>query len=264
MNDEMVDRYLARIECTRPEGPTLAALRDLQLAHLLAVPFENLSIHLGEPIVLDEAAVVDKLVDRRRGGFCYELNGAFALLLRALGYDVSLLAARVFDHDALSPPFDHLVLRVTLTSPWLVDVGFGDHSLGPLAVDDPGPQQDPAGVFEVTETPGGDLDVARNGVAQCRIELRPREWVDFVPLCWWHQTSPQSHFTQTLVCSRALRSGGRVTLSDRRLIETVGGRRVERGLTSDAEVLAAYREHFGIILPSGPPHLPPAHPKSEE
>jgi N-hydroxyarylamine O-acetyltransferase len=90
-----VDDYLARIGLPRPVSADLGALRDLQAAHLLAVPFENLSIHLREPIVLDQAALATKVARMHRGGFCYELNGAFAGLLTALGFRVSLLSARV-------------------------------------------------------------------------------------------------------------------------------------------------------------------------
>jgi N-hydroxyarylamine O-acetyltransferase len=79
-----IDRYCARLGDTGPRTPTLATLRRLHYAHLLAVPFENLDIGLGRPIVLDEAALFAKIVERRRGGFCYELNGLFAALLRAL------------------------------------------------------------------------------------------------------------------------------------------------------------------------------------
>ncbi len=99
MDDAHVDAYLDRIGARRPERPDHAALRVLQRSHLGAVPFENLSIHLGEEIVLDADALVAKIVDRRRGGFCYELNGAFAALLRSLGFEVTLLAARVFDGE---------------------------------------------------------------------------------------------------------------------------------------------------------------------
>ena len=87
-----VDDYLARIGVARPASADLQALRDLQTAHLLAVPFENLSIHLDEPIVLDHPALVTKVARMHRGGFCYELNGAFAGLLTALGFRVSLLS----------------------------------------------------------------------------------------------------------------------------------------------------------------------------
>ncbi len=111
----------------------------------MTVPFENLSIHLGEPIDLDGDALFDKVVTRRRGGFCYELNGAFAQLLSALGFPVTLRAARVFADGVPNPPCDHLVLQVDAPGPWLVDVGFGDHSLRPLRRGDGGKQPDAAG-----------------------------------------------------------------------------------------------------------------------
>ena len=249
MDDSRVDGYLERIGASRPERADAAALAELQLRHLRSVPFENLSIHLGEPIVLEEAALVDKLVGRRRGGFCYELNGAFAALLSALGYEVRLMAARVHTPGGLGPPFDHLALRVEAagTGPWLVDVGFGSFSCQPLRLDSQVGQPDPAGSFRLTPTAEGDLEVAVDGQPQYRVEVRPRGLADFEPTCWWHQTSPASHFTQSLVCSM-LTDDGRVTLSDRTLVETTGTGRHERTLTDDAQVRDAYRVHFGIDL----------------
>ena len=87
--------YLARIGAAVPEAPSLDALASLHRAHLLAVPFENLDISLGRPIRLDRDAMYAKVVGARRGGYCYELNGLFALLLRHLGYAVTLVSARV-------------------------------------------------------------------------------------------------------------------------------------------------------------------------
>jgi N-hydroxyarylamine O-acetyltransferase len=252
-----VDAYLARIGAARPGRADTAALRELQLRHLLAVPFENLSIHLGEPIVLEPGALRDKLLRRRRGGFCYELNGAFSELLAALGFQVTLLAARVFGDGGLGPPFDHLALRVDVAGdgPWLADVGFGRHSSYPLRIDTAAEQADPGGTFRVAGTADGDLDVIRDGQPQYRAEPRPRSLGDFGPTCWWQQTSPESHFTRSLVCS-LLTERGRVTLSDRTLIHTTGDRREERTLAGDAEVLDAYRSLFGIVLDRLP--TPPA------
>jgi N-hydroxyarylamine O-acetyltransferase len=247
MNQPDVDAYLARIGAARPARVDSGSLRGLQLHHLRAVPFENLSIHLGEPIVLEEAALADKLVVRRRGGFCYELNGGFAVLLAALGFTVTLLAARVFGGDGLGPPFDHLALRVDLSEPWLVDVGFGTFSHHPLRLEGRSEQADPGGAFRIGAAEHGDLDVFMDGRPQYRLEQRPRALGDFEPTCWWQQTSPRSHFTQSLVCSLPTESG-RLTLSDRTLIETVDGERREQSLTGDAEVLAAYRTFFGIRL----------------
>ncbi|MEV5749920.1 arylamine N-acetyltransferase [Actinoallomurus sp. NPDC052308] len=207
MDETWVQAYLSRIGAEPPARPDDEALRDLHLRHLLAVPFENLSIHLGEDIVLDDDALVAKIVDRRRGGFCFELNGAFGALLSALGYDVTYLDARVFVDGDPSVPYGHLALRV---GPWLVDVGFGSHIHHPLRIDERGDQKDPAGVFRIAETPEGDLDVLRDGRPVYRLETRPRRLRDFVTGCWWHRTSPESHFTRVsgIRVRRPVRDGG--------------------------------------------------------
>src|SRR5574341_1384060 len=111
-----VTTYLNRINYRGSTAPTAAALRGLHLAHLYSVPFENLDIHLGRRIVLDEASFFDKIACHRRGGFCYELNGLFAALLRELGFNVTLLSAGVYEaeHDRFGPDCDHMVLLVQL------------------------------------------------------------------------------------------------------------------------------------------------------
>jgi N-hydroxyarylamine O-acetyltransferase len=243
--------YLDRIAAPRPAVLDAAALGALHLAHQRAVPFENLSIHLGEPISLAEGDLIAKIVTRRRGGFCYELNGAFALLLEALGARVARVAARVYGGQGrLGPLFDHLALVVRLpdgSGPWLADVGFGAHSSYPLRYDGRDRQDDPGGWFLLADAPDGDVDVAKDGDPQYRIERRERALADFVPTCWWQQTSPDSHFTRSTICSR-LTGEGRISLSGRTLIRISGGTRTEQDLGADSEVLAAYRDHFGIAL----------------
>lgn len=252
MNRDDVTAYLDRIGMESPGAPSAELLRELQVRHLSTVPFENLSIHLGEPIRLDEAALLDKIVRRRRGGFCYELNGAFAALLRALGFEVSLLAVSVYDGDTLGPPLDHLALRVDVDgASWLVDVGFGRHAHHPLRLDTDEPQPDPDGGYVVRPVVHPDataVDVLREGVPRYRAELLPRRLTDFVPLCWWQQTSPESHFTQGFTCSMLTAGGGRVTISGNRLITSDGDDRAERELADDAEILRAYRTHFDVRL----------------
>ncbi|GGJ13571.1 arylamine N-acetyltransferase family protein [Streptomyces brasiliensis] len=271
MNADQVDAYLRRFGAVRPVEPTAEALRELHLRHLRAVPFENLSIHLGEEIVLEEKHLLNKLVGARRGGFCYELNGAFAMLLAALGFDVVLLAARVYgEEERLGMPYDHLALRVGTVdgSRWLADIGFGAHSHYPLAFDERAEQSDPGGVFRIVESgpdaagaggrgvgvgPGAagvvDLDVLRDGKPQYRLEVRPRVLEDFVVGAWWHSTSPLSHFVRSTVCSRVAEDGGRITLSGRALtVTTPDGKREVCELAADEEVLATYRERFGIAL----------------
>src|SRR5262252_2854777 len=249
MDESVADVYLGRIGASTPRVLDAAALADLHRAHLLSVPFENLSIHLDEPISLDAADLIDKIVARRRGGFCYELNGAFALLLEALGFEVRRVAARVYGSDGPGPPFDHLalVVRGAGGGPWLADVGFGSHSMFPLLFDSRQDQDDPAGRFRLADAEDDDIEVVKNGEPQYRLERRARVLGDFVPTCWWQQTSPRSHFTQNVICS-LLTAEGRVSISGRTLIITAGGARTERDLCDDRSVLAAYREHFGIEL----------------
>lgn len=239
MDNATRDAYLDRIGATRA-----ASLAELQERHLRAVPFENLSVHLGEDIVLDADALVAKIVQEHRGGFCYELNGAFGALLTALGHDVDLLAARSLGGDELGIPYDHLALRI---GDQLLDVGFGRFAHHPLRLDVRTDQPDPGGTFQITETPDGDLDVFRDGHPEYRLETRPRHLRDFVTGAWWHRTSPESHFTQSLVCS-LLTPTGRVTLSGHTLVRTNNGERTERDLTTDVEILDAYRTYFGITL----------------
>jgi len=250
MDETALAAYLDRIGVDRPPVLDEAALGDLHRAHLMAVPFENLSIHLAEPISLAEDGLIDKIVTRRRGGFCYELNGAFALLLQALGAHVVRAAARVYGDGQLGPPFDHLTLIVRLAGgggPWLADVGFGSHSTYPLRYDSRDEQDDPTGPFSLADAGDGDVEVLRNGEPQYRIEPRERSLADFIPTCWWQQTAPESHFTQGTICSR-LTEDGRVSISGRTLIRTSGGSRTEEQLPTDEAVLAAYRDHFGIAL----------------
>jgi N-hydroxyarylamine O-acetyltransferase len=244
------DAYLARIGVPRPPVLDAPGLADLHRAHQMEVPFENLSIHLDEPISLESGDLISKIVYRRRGGFCYELNGAFALLLETLGAEVSRLGAQVYGSGGLGPPFDHLALAVRLpdgTGPWLADVGFGSHSTYPLSLCSRSEQRDPGGVFQLADAESGDVDLNKDGQPQYRLEQRPRQLTDFVPTCWWQQTSPQSHFTQGSICSR-LTEDGRVSLAGRTLIQTSNGARAERELATDDAVLAAYRDLFGINL----------------
>jgi len=258
MDQVEAEAYLARIGVTGPVHPTAEWLRELQLRHVLAVPFENLDIHLGVPIVLAEPALVDKVVTRRRGGFCYELNGVFAALLRRLGFTVTLLAARVFDPEGrIGPPLDHLALRVETPERWLVDVGFGRFSHHPLRLDSRAEQPDPTGTFQLRDSTDGDVDILQDGRPLYRLEAHPRELADFAPTCWWQQTSPASHFTTSLTCS-LVTATGQVTLAGRRLIQTTGPDRRERTLATDADVLAAYESQFGIGLDHVPTVRTPA------
>jgi N-hydroxyarylamine O-acetyltransferase len=245
--------YLERINYHGSLEPTSEALRDLQLAHLLAVPFENLSIHANQPILLDDEALFTKIVDHRRGGFCYELNGLFAALLRALGFNVAMLSASVANPEGgFGPHFDHMTLMVTLEQPWLVDVGFGDSFREPLRLDEPGEQIQGRRAYRIlpddTHLILLQRDEGDGWKAQYRFTLHPYQYSDYAEMCRYHQTSPQSHFTQQRLCSMATPEG-RMTLTGMRFITTSEKReREERILMSQEEYAEILREHFGIVM----------------
>ncbi len=245
-----IEDYLQRINYTGSLEPAPETLRALQLAHLMSVPFENLSIHSNEPVVLDEDALFTKIVERRRGGFCYECNGLFAGLLRALGFDVKMLAAGVARPDgSFGPQFDHMTLMVTLDERWLADVGFGDSFLEPLLLDSRAEQVQGTRTFRI-DADNDHLILYRRSDGdewqpQYRFTLQPYEFPDYEETCLFHQTSPESHFTKGIICSRATPEG-RITISDMRFITTSGSHRDERNLSGPEELNQILREQFGI------------------
>jgi N-hydroxyarylamine O-acetyltransferase len=243
-----VASYLDRIGHDAPVTASVETLVRLHRAHLLSVPFENFDIHLGVPIVLSVPAFLEKIVTRRRGGFCYELNGLFAWLLTELGFKVALHSARVASAGRFSPEFDHLVLSVKLEDRWVADVGFGESSLDPLRLGAKGDSG--ASAYSIAESSGLWTMARRIGgilEPQYSFALVPRRLDEFEARCVFQQTSPESHFTKKPICSLPTPSG-RISLSGRKLIVTSGGRRGERELESSEEYRTVLRDEFGIEM----------------
>jgi N-hydroxyarylamine O-acetyltransferase len=248
-----LDAYLARLGYSGSREPTLDTLRSLHRQHLFTVPFENLNIGLSRPIVLEEVALFDKVVNQRRGGYCYELNGLFSVALRQMGFKVTLHSAGVWGGGQFGPLGDHLCLLVHLAEPWLADVGFGDSALEPLRFMDRAEQRLTSyRTYRVDEDADGYYIMRErrddeNWQAGYRFWLQPMALPDFAYGNYYMQTSPQSHFTQNRVITLAT-STGRITLSGLRLITTVDGQKTERVLAYEAEWQAVLKEQFGVVL----------------
>jgi N-hydroxyarylamine O-acetyltransferase len=252
-----VAAYLARISYVGPVASTLPVLQALHVAHLQRVPFENLDMHLGRPISLAEEDLFAKIVLRRRGGFCYELNGLFAALLREIGYDVTLLAAQFPLPDGKVPlEFDHLVLRVQAPGmePVLADVAAGRNGFAtPLTIATGVVQKqavgdasfrlltDEGGIHLWRQEPGAEWEHVY------RFTWQPRRFSDFESACLFHQTSPESDFPRKRICTR-MTSEGRITLADNVLITTRDGVRREEHVPENEAWLSALRQHFDIDL----------------
>jgi N-hydroxyarylamine O-acetyltransferase len=248
-----IDAYLARIGYGGPRTPTADTLRQIHRAHMFAVPFENLDIPLGNPITISLPAFYAKIVERRRGGFCYELNGLFGWLLEQLGFRIVRLSAGVYGSGQRGPEYDHLTLLVETEERLLADVGFGDSFVEPPRLDGSISVATTGTLYRLTGMDSSRVLERQNpGSAwepQYAFALAPHHLDEFGPRCRWTQTSPESGFTRKVTCSLAT-PDGRITLTGRRLITTRGQERTEQEVTSIDEYRTLLKTQFGIDLGS--------------
>jgi len=251
-----ISTYLKRIQYARPLKPDAETLHGLQLAHMLSVPFENLDVWLKHPFRIDELSIWDKLINQKRGGFCYELNGLFAWLLKRIGFHVTYLNARVINsRGELGIEFDHLALLVQIpgqSTRWLADVGFGDSFNEPLNFEERGEQVQGLRAYRIEQTSNGYIIWQKNydgsWEKQYFFDLQPHKFpAEYEAACLYHQTSPKSSFTRGSIISRATQDG-RVSLEDGWLILTTNGTREKRPLKDQTEYKALLLKYFGVEL----------------
>ena len=242
-------RLLERIDYRGTLTPDLATLSALQRRFIQRVPFENLDIHLGRRICLDRDRVLHKVAVDRRGGWCFELNEVFRVLLNELGFHVSRAASTVLlgggDAGELHP-FDHLTLIVHLAGErYLSDVGFGDCALSPLKLNDPTPQTDGRARFRIMTNSGG-LQLERLTADAWellhRFDPTPRNWLDCEERCVYLQSSSASKFTRKRLCT-LVGEHGATTLSGNSLL--CDGKRTT---VPEDEYHSVLRRWFGVEL----------------
>jgi N-hydroxyarylamine O-acetyltransferase len=249
--------YLARIGYDGPRTPTLETLRAIQLLHPQAIAFENLNPLLALPVRLDIDSLQQKLIRSPRGGYCFEHNGLLFQALQALGFRVTGLAARVVWNQpdpSVTTARSHMVLKVELEEgTYIADVGFGMSPTAPLRLTPGIAQETPHESFRLLE---------RDGVYTLQCNLKGHQWVSFylfdlqeqAPVDYqvanhYVSTWPTSHFVTSLIAARAT-AYGRLGLRNNKLsIHRNGGESEQRVLTSAAEISAALRELFGVVVP---------------
>ncbi len=244
-----MERYLQRLGVRSHDAPSWPMLCELVSAHLQAVPFENLDIVAGVCTPLTTSGVLDKVIERGRGGFCYELNEAFGALLSSLGFRIRRIEARVWleQQTRFGPPYDHLALVVSLPEgEFLTDVGFGDNNRTPLRFP-ADTLEDVSGRYSLTQVTDTVWLLSRSDRPLYEMTLGAQPLAAFVPMHRYHQTSPESIFARGLICTRAT-AGGRITLSRDRLIVVDAGVRSETCVADLDSVLARY---FGIMKEGG-------------
>lgn len=197
-----IELYLKRINYNQEVKLNIETLKQLQKQHLLHIPFENLDIHRNTTIRLNSNTIYEKIVNRSRGGFCYELNGLFHAFLSQLGFQSTMISARVFDQKkGYGKEFDHLALLVTVEKQsYLVDVGFGEFIFHPLKMELNQIQKDERGNFIIEAYSGEYFRVSKildkEVIPQYIFTKRKRKYDDFAAMSHYHQHSPESHFTK--------------------------------------------------------------------
>ncbi len=253
MDKRQIREYLSRIGIEKTHSAGLEFLGILQNQHLLNIPFENLDIWLGKEIILDYENLYNKIILNRRGGYCYELNGLFCKLLRELGYAVDMLSARVYSSAGiLGQEFDHMTLLMHLDDVYLVDVGFGDSFRKPIKMPD-GKTEDVSGEYRIKSNPeiesGFFLEkhTDENWKPQYQFTTMPRKLEDYQGMNRYHQTSPESHFTQKSICTVATDTG-RISLSDEYLTITENKLRKRHAVNSESEFKHLLKKYFEIEI----------------
>jgi N-hydroxyarylamine O-acetyltransferase len=251
-----VERYLERIGFEGTPAADRATLAAVQRAHALHVPFDALDCYLGNPVTVEPADAYRKIVDRRRGGYCYELNGLLGAMLTEIGFAVTLLAARPETPAGLAEPFAHLTLLVELDRRLLVDVGFGVFSMEPLDLDERSEQVIDGHTFAIAEVDDADgagellVRELRPDEQGYRLSLRPRDRDEFREQCRFYATDPDSPFVRRASLQRAHEDGWtkltRKELEVRRASETV-----EEPIRDAAHWLAEVRARFGYEIAGG-------------
>ncbi|MFE0177235.1 arylamine N-acetyltransferase [Streptomyces sp. NPDC059002] len=248
-----IDAYLVRLGHTGETKPDLETLRALHRAHVAAIPFENLEMMLGRPVPLDLAALQDKMVRRRRGGYCYEQNLLFAAALERIGFTVTGLGARVRAGASSTRAVTHMLLKVEADGEeWHCDVGFGaDGLLEPIPLRAGGEVRQGEWRFSIEGEADGVL-VLRTWQSGGWFDLyaytqERRLPVDYVVMNHYTSTHPRSSFIRRPVVQRAAPDVRRGLVGDQLTVARPGGSVDERSVPVDELTDVLVRE-FGIEL----------------
>lgn len=252
-----LDAYCARIGYHGPRIPSLEVLQALNELHPASIAFENIDVLLGRGVDIAPVAVDAKLINRRRGGYCFEHNSLFKRVLIAMGFEVEALLARVVwmaPQDSPPRPRTHMALRVGVAGrAWLVDVGFGGCvPTAPLALDSTEPQSTQHEAFRIRPQGTGKVLEAYLDEAWAPLyefTLEPQLDVDYELPNWYTSTHPSSHFLHDLSVARTTPEA-RYTLSNARLTIRKSRGEPERRLLTADELERTLADTFGLPVES--------------
>ncbi|MGG8408149.1 arylamine N-acetyltransferase family protein [Streptomyces sp. 12297] len=250
-----LDAYLTRIGYAGELRPDLGTLQEIHRCHTRSIPFENLDVALGRRISLDVKSLQDKIVRRRRGGYCYEQNSLLAAALERVGFEVAGRGARNRTRGGALTPVTHAVLVVTVAGrPWLVDAGFGAQGpLEPVPLEPGTEVHQGVWTYAVAEEDGGRLVLRSlrdetgwlDLYAFAPQRLHP---VDFEVMNHYSSTHPDSFFTGQVVAMRSA-PDHRLALLEDSVVRFLPGWEAERNRVASDDVIGLLDREFGIELP---------------
>ncbi len=243
--------YFDRIGFTGAPTTSRSTLNALMRSQLQSIPFENLNQQLGRPVSTDVSTIYSKIVEQRRGGWCFELNGLFAWVLAEIGFDVQTLAGYVGDGGSgRAKPADHMFLLVNCSEPLLVDVGFGGSMIKALPMHEHTVRQAPY-TLSITEEDDGYLrftEQADKGRTSFDFRLTPVDDGYFDEASRSLQTDNESSFRRTLTAQRRFENK-HIVLRGRLLSTITPERRHEVLLQTSAELVMCLSDEFDLYLP---------------
>lgn len=249
-NFELAD-YLARIGFRGEAGKNLHTLRELMRCHLFSIPFENLDVQAGKVVSLVPEDIVDKIIYRGRGGYCYEINGLFAMALTALGIEYQFLGARPMFYPMRRPKTHMVIVAKVDDKDWLCDLGFGSYGI-----------RAPIGLHQLDEIITQDYDqfmltktnpqeylvqalVDGEWKNQFGFDLYPQEWIDFMPVNYLNSTHPDTIFVQKLLVICHTPEGRKILLGDQ--LKVIAKGVVEQRQLAEGEIHTVLQNEFGLV-----------------
>lgn len=246
-----LQNYFDRIGYRGNAGTDIGSVAEMMRCQLFSVPFENLDVQAGKVVSLVPEEIVVKLLTRNRGGYCYEVNGLFAMALQSLGIPYQFVAARPMTYPVRRPK-THMALVLTLDGErWLCDLGFGSYGIrAPMRLDliDVEVRQD-FDTFLLAKTNDREYllkaQVDGEWANQYAFDLSPQEWIDFVPANYLNSTHPDALFVKKLLVVLHDKTGRKILFDD--TLKTVVNGKVEKRTIRPEERKSILLEEFGLM-----------------
>ncbi|MEM7572146.1 MAG: arylamine N-acetyltransferase [Bacteroidota bacterium] len=199
---------------------TESCLRELHKCHVMSIPFEAIDVYMGRRIELDLESIYHKVINKQRGGYCYELNYLFHKMLSEVGFPNFMISASIFNEDQFGPEFDHMAIIVELEDQWLVDVGFGDLFIEPIKIETQHKQHDKLKIYEIKKICPNEyilyeyLTIEAKPAVKYNFGIEPREISEFTEQNNWKQTSDESFFVKNRICTLPMEKGRKTIFND--------------------------------------------------